>query len=187
MRKFLFISSGTLFFFIGVALIIIGAGDNDSMFISLSGASIPFLFTAFWNIYSVYYEKKTGSDNAYFIYDSPTSIGIRAFYNKAIVIPFFLVLFGSVVLAIITALLAVNRSTEDISIGTLALSFLYSLIVAVYFTRRFRREIKGVYEDANKNTNEDIGVKIAFFFASLATLGLFPLVYFIIKALKKNR
>ncbi len=186
MRKFLFISSGILFFCIGAALIIIGAGDNDSMFISLSGASIPFLFTAFWNIYSVYYEKKTGSDNAYFIYDSPTSIGIGAFYNKAIAIPFFLVLFGSVALAITTALLAANRSTEDIAIVTLSLSFLYSLIVAVYFTRRFRREIKGVYEDANKNTNEVLGFKIAFFFASVATVGVFPLVYYIVKALKKN-
>lgn len=101
--------------------------------------------------------------------------------------PLFLVLFGSAAFAIIIAFLAMNSSTEDISIGVLILSFLYSTVLTVVFTKRIGKSLRSPEEVAVQKEN-DFGVKLAFFFASVATLGLFPLVYFLYKYLsRKNK
>ncbi len=152
----------------------------------LSAAAVPFLFTAYWNFYSVYYEGRINSREGYFTYKGIGTVGVGAFYNKVIAVPFFLVLFGSVALAITSAFLVSNRSTEDIAIAIAGAGFLYSLIVTIYFTIKIGRGIKSGDTAKVENNSDDAGFKIAFFFASVATLGLFPLAYFIIKAVRKR-
>ena len=186
MRKFVFISSGILFLLIAAGLVIIGSGEKDNMPIILSAAAVPFLFTAYWNFYSVYYEGRINSSEGHFTYKGIGTVGVGAFYNKVIAVPFFLVLFGSVALAIAAAFVASNRSTENVSFAVLALSFLNSLTLSIYFTIKIGRGIRSGDMAKVENTSDDAGFKIAFFFASVATLGLFPLVYFIIKAIKKK-
>lgn len=171
---------------IAAGLIIIGSGDKDNIFIIVSAAAVPFLFTAYWNFYSVYFEKRMDSDGNFFTYKGIGSSGIGVFYHKIIAVPFFLVLFGSVSLAIFTSFLAVNHSTEDISLVTLGASVLYSLVITIYFSNKI---CNGNQKDNSlkaESKADDLGFKIAFFFASVATLGLFPLVYFIIKAIRKK-
>lgn len=186
MRKFLFISSGILFLLIAAGLVIIGSGEKDNMLIMLSAAAVPFLFTAYWNFYSVYYERRINTSEGYFTYKGNGIAGAGAFYNKVIAVPFFIILFGSVALAITAAFLASNRTTEDIAIAALAISLLYSLTVSVCFTIKIGRGIKGGDTAKVENSSDETGFKLAFFFASVATLGLFPLVYFIIKSLRKK-
>ncbi len=187
MRKFIFISSGILFLIIAAGLIIVGSVESDTMMIILSAASIPFMFTAYWNFYSVHFEKKLNKRDGYFTVKAAGYAGIGAFYDKAVVLPVFLVLFGSVAFAIVIAFLAANRSLEDISIGVLVLSFLYSTALTVVFAKRIGKSLRSPDEVAVQKEN-DFGVKLAFFFASVATLGLFPLVYFLYKYLsRKNK
>ncbi len=187
MRKFILISSGILFILAAAGSIIIGAGEKNRIFIILSGMSIPFLFTAYWNIYTVWYENKTGANDEYFTFKEPSGAGIGVFYNKVTVIPFFLILFGSAVLAIITAFLGMNSSTEDISIAVLCMSFVYSLSLTLYFTFRIGRGLNGNAEVSHEISADELGFKIAYFFASIATLGLFPLVHRIVKSAGKNK
>jgi hypothetical protein len=186
LRKFIFLSSGILFLAIAALLVLIGSWERDNMLIMLSAAAVPFLFTAYWNFYSVYYEGRINTASGHFSYKGIGTVGFGAFYNKVIAVPFFLVLFGSVALAITAAFLASNRSTEDVSFAVLALSFLYSLTLSIYFTIKIGRGIRSGDTAKVENTSDDAGFKIAFFFASVATLGLFPLVYFIIKAVRKK-
>ncbi len=192
-RKIILISSAALFLLIGAGLIIIGSGEKDSMMISLFSASIPFIFISYWNFFTYRFEKIIGSDGQYFTYGNSMQGGIGVTYNKTTVVPFFLILFISVSLAIITFFLAANRSTDDIAIGTLILSFVSSLIITIYFTVRIGKAMRTGKQSENaesivdaRNVNDDIGFKIAFFFASVATLGLFPLVYFIVKKIRNN-
>jgi hypothetical protein len=193
LRKFIYLSSAVLFLLTGIGLIVIGIGEKDSMMIGLFAASIPFIYTAYWNFFSYHIENQTGSNGEYFTYNNAGSRGIGISYNKTTVVPFFLVLFTSVSLAIATFFLAVNRSTEDIAIGSLCLSFLASTIITIYFTKRINKALNKSNLNGNieskvnvENVNDDIGFKIAFFFASVATLGLFPLVYFIIKKVRSG-
>lgn len=171
---------------IAAGLIIIGSGDKDNIFIILSAAAVPFLFTAYWNFYSVYYEKSMDSGGNFFTYKGFGTSGIGVFYHKIIAVPFFLVLFGSVSLAIVTSFLAVNHNTEDISLVTLGASVLYSLVITIYFSNKICNGNQKDNSLNSENKADDFGFKIAFFFASIATLGLFPLVYFIIKAIRKK-
>ena len=191
MRNLIYVSSAVLFLLVAAGLIIIGSGEKDSMMIGLFAMSIPFMFVSYWNFYSYRFEKITGSNGEYFTYGNIAGAGAGISYNKTTVVPFFLVLFISAALGITTFLLAANRSTEDIAIGTLALSFLLSLIITIYFTGRINKALtkSKINPEINNNpaaVNDDIGFKIAFFFASVATLGLFPLVYFIVKKLRSN-
>ena len=194
-RKFILLSSSFLFLAIGIALIIIGAGEKNSMMPGLFSASITFIFVSYWNFYSYRIEKIIGSDGEYFTYGNSFSGGIGISYNKTTVVPFFLVLFISVSLAIVTFFLAVDRSTEDFAVAAVILSFILSTIVTIYFSLRINRELKktdltdsidhqnpdSAREKDIGKINDDIAVKIAFIFASVATLGLFPLLYFLVK------
>lgn len=187
MRKFLFISSGVLFLLIAAGLILVGSGEKDNMLIILSAAAIPFFFTAYWNFYSVYYEGKIRSDEGVFTYRGGGSAGVGVFFNKVIAVPFFLVLFGSVAFAIASAFLASSRATEDFSIAVLCASVLYSLILTIYFTLKIGRETNNSESVQTEKTADELGFKVAFFFASVATLELFPLVYFFLKSVRKKK
>ena len=186
MRKFIFLSSGILFLAIAVFLVLIGSGEKDNMLIMLSAAAVPFLFTAYWNFYSVYYEGRINTSEGYFTYKGNGNAGVGAFFNKVIALPFFLVLFGSVALAIASAFLASNRSTEDIAIAAAGAGFLYSLIITIYFTVKIGKGIKGDESALLERSANDTGSRIAFFFASVATLGLFPLVFYVVKSIRKK-
>lgn len=172
---------------VAAGLIIIGSGEKDNMFIMLSSAAVPFLFTSYWNFYSVFYEKSNNSDGNYFTFKGSGTAGIGVFYHKLIAVPFFLVLFGSVSLAIVTSFLAVNRNTEDISLISLGASVVYSLVISIYFSKKICNLNQKDNSMKSENISDDTGFKIAFFFASIATIGLFPLVYFIIKSARKNK
>jgi hypothetical protein len=179
----------------GITLIIIAFGEKDSMLITLLSASIPFISTSYWNFYTYRFEKITGSDSNYFTYGNYLRGGVGISYNNTTVVPFFLVMFISTSLAIVTFFLAVNLSTEDYAVGTLGLSFLLSTVITVYFSLRIKNALQRVLaqnnsasqsesinnEDETRKINDEIAVKIAFIFASIATLGLFSLVYYIIK------
>lgn len=185
MRKVIFITSGLLFILIAAALIITGSGESDSFFITLSAAAVPFLFTSYWSFYSVYYENRINYSNEYFTATAAGKASIGVFYHKNITIPFFLVLFGSAVFAIITAFLA-SGSSEDIAALLLALSILYSLFVTVFFTVKIGKGLNVSSAESVENSSDELGFKIAFFFASVATLGLFPIIYIIKKSVRKK-
>ena len=186
MRKFIFLSSGILFIAVAALLVLIGSGEKDNMLIMLSAAAVPFLFTAYWNFYSVYYEGRKNTAEGHFTYKGIGNAGVGAFYNKVLAVPFFLVLFGSVALAITTGFLASNRSTEDTAIAAAGASFLYSLIITIYFTIKIGKGIKGDESALMERSANDTGSRIAFFFASVATLGLFPLVFFVVRSIRKK-
>ena len=186
MRNFIFISSGVLFLLIAGVLIFIGSGENDSMLVMLSAAAVPFIFIAFWNIYSVYYERRVNSTDGFYTYKGAGNAGIGVFYNKVISIPLFLILFGSAALAIAASFLASNRSTFDFAVVVLALSILYSLAVTLYFIITIGKSFKSENTAQTESPADDFGFKVAFFFASVATLGLFPLVYFLLKSKRRK-
>jgi len=175
-----------LFLLIAGGLIFIGSGESDSMLVMLSAAAVPFIFTAFWNFYSVYYERRVKSTDGFYTYKGTGNAGIGVFYNKVVSVPFFLILFGSAAMAIAASFLVSNRSTSDLAIVVLALSFLYSLAVTLYFIITIGKSFKSGNIDKIESPVDDFGVKIAFFFASVATLGLFPLVYFFLKSKRKK-
>ncbi|HWA05592.1 MAG TPA: hypothetical protein VG961_03515 [Ignavibacteria bacterium] len=187
MRKLIFISSGILFLLTASGLVFIGAGEKDSMFITLSAAAVPFLFTAYWSFFSVYFEKHFSPSAEYFTYSAAGSAGIGAFYHKVIALPLFLVLFGSAALCIACAFLAFDRSSEDFSIIMLAISVLYSLSITLYYSAKIVKNFRKEEYTVTVNSKDGQGIKIAFFFASVATLGLFPLIYFLYKTIKKQK
>lgn len=185
MRVFLLVSSGILFLVAAAALIIIGSGEKDSMFIIMAGFSIPFIFTAYWNFYSVIFERKQNVNEGHFTVKAAGYYSIGALYHSAISVPFFLVLFGSAALAITIAFLSANNSTEDIGFALLILSFTYSTALTVYYSIRIGKPAHNP-EENNKQNERDFSFKVAFFFASVATLGLFPLVYFVYRSIRKK-
>lgn len=187
MRKFIFISTGIIFLLAATALIIIGTGEKDSLMLILFSASVPFIFTGYWNLFTLKFENNLSSGNEYFTYHSAGKFGAGAFYNRAVAVPVFLCMFTSVALAILTAFTAVNRSAEDIAYAFPAVSFSVCLFITIYFSGKINKALHLAAENTDpQDVNDDAGIKIAFFFASIATLGLFPLGYFIYKGFKKN-
>ena len=128
---------------IAAGLVIIGSGEKDQFLIIISAMAIPFLFTGVWNLLQVYFESRSaGSNSEFFTYSSIGQYGIGAFYSKLVVVPVFTIMFGTVSLAIGAALLASNRSSEDISIALAAFSFVFALTITVIFIRRINRRLK---------------------------------------------
>lgn len=188
MRKFLFISAGIIFLAVSAGLIIIGTGENDSFMLTLFAMAVPFLFIAYWNFYTVYYENVVRSDNSYFTYRKQSEAGIGAFYSKHTVIPVFLCLFISASIAIITAFVSAGKN-EEIALVLLAVSFSACLVITLVYTAKLKRNLSqdnGQVVGENTKSSDEAGFKIAFFFASVATLGLFPLGYFIYRAVTKK-
>jgi len=209
-RALIFISSGILFICVSAVLVIIGSGERDDMMIMLFGMAIPFLFVGFWNIYSVIYEKKLvsaesprpditsgqgdsagTSSNEYFTWNSGTgAFGAGAFYNKKIIVPVFIIMFGTVTFAIVNAFLASSKPTEDIAIAVVPVSFVYGLVFTLYFLVKINKEVNtvksGEEPSSSGTTTEDTGFKVAFFFASVATFGLFALGWWLYKKLKPS-
>jgi len=97
-------------------------------------------------------------------------------------------MFGTVSLAIVNAFLASSRSTEDIAIGVLGFSFLYALVLTIYFLKKINSELKTpINENSHTNNSvDDIGFKAAFFFATIATGGLFALGWWLYKKIKNK-
>jgi len=186
LRKLILVSCGLLFTIIAAGLVLIGSGNEDNMLIIMSSAAVPFLFTTYWNFYSVYYERRTHLSDGHFTFKGASTAGIGVFYNKVIAVPFFLVLFGSISFAIVTAFLALERGTEDAAMAVAGAGFLYSLIITIHYTFKICRRLKDGNNHQTEKSADDSGFKIAFFFASIATLGIFPLIYFIIRSFRKK-
>lgn len=143
MRNFIFISSGILFILISAGLVIIGSGEKDQFLIIISAMAIPFLFVGIWNLLQVFYESKAGVNrNEYFTYSSVSGAGMGAFYSKIVIVPVFVIMFGTVSIAILTGFLASNRSTEDISIIAVAVSFIFAVVITVVFVIRINRNLR---------------------------------------------
>lgn len=187
MRKFILLSSGLLFIIVAAGLVLIGSGEGNSMFIIMSSAAVPFLFTGYWNVFSVYFESKANLSGEYFTFKENGKAGIGVFYNKVIAVPFFLVLFGSACLAIITSFFALSPSTEDAAVTSAGAGSLYSLIITIYYTKKICRGAKDPNTHQAENPAGDNGLKIALFFAGIATLGLLPLVYYVYKSIKGKK
>ncbi len=187
MRNLIFVSSGILFIGAAVSLAVIGAGESDSMFLILLSMAMPFFFTGYWNLYQFFYERSAGSSGEYFSYKSTSGFGIGAFYNEAVIVPVFLIMFGQIVLAIGSAFLA--GEAEDAALVLTCISFIYGVILTIYFSIKISKQKKETDGEISANeelTTDKIAIKVAFFFASVATLGLFPLVYFIVKGAKRS-
>ena len=128
-----------MFILIAAGLVIIGADQKDKIMLIMVAMAIPFLFIGIWNIYGMLYEKRTGYTNEYFTYKSTGTIGTGAFYSKKIILPVFLIMFGTNSCAIGSAFLAMNHS-EEIAIALVAFSFVYALTLTIIFMLRLSRE-----------------------------------------------
>lgn len=142
MRKFLLVSSGILFIVIAAALVILGISNEDEFLIIMPAIATPFLFIGYWNLYSVKYEKRVYSPNEYFVERSYSSAAVGVFYNREIAAPVFMILFSSAGLAILTAFLALNKTTEEISIGLPILSFLVCLIITMKYQVKLSKRVE---------------------------------------------
>ena len=184
-RKIIFITSGILFILVSIGLIIAGADSNFKTGVVLSGMAIPFLFIGFWNLYSVVYERKFVARNEYYTFKGSGlfSWGAGAFYNKGVVLPVFIILFGCAAMGIATGFLV--WSAEEFAVVLMAVSFAYALTVTIIYLVRLNRTTDAKEEAIQENSDDEFGFKVAFFFASLATLGLFALGYLVYKKLKK--
>ncbi len=137
-RNIIFFSSGVLFILIAGGLVAIGADQSDAFMMILIAMAIPFLFIGYWNIYNVFYEKKTGYSNEYFTSRSLTSASAGAFYNRKVIVPVFLIMFGTVAMAIGSAFLAMGKN-EEIAIALIAFSFVYALTLTIIFMVRLKK------------------------------------------------
>lgn len=188
MRKFLFISSGILFIAAAVVLILAGIDEKGSYMLSYIASSIPFAAAAYWNFYTVFIESKIGSDAGYYTFKTPGNIGIAAQYSKHTVVPMVLSLIISISIAVICFFAAAGK--EEVLIIILgSVSLTACLLLAIIYTARINKALyknqPEVIEDLSKSGDEE-AFKIAFFFASVATLGLFAVGYYIYKALKNK-
>jgi len=184
-RKIIFITSGILFVLISTGLIVIGTEADYKFGIVLYGMAVPFLLVGFWNIYSVSYERKHASSNDYFTFKRPgeLSFAVGAFYNKDIVVPVFLILFGCAALAIATGFLV--NSADEAALALVGVSFVYGLTVTIIFLVKLNRKTDVTIESDEKKNGDEFALRIAFFFASLATLGLFALGYYLYKKFRE--
>lgn len=184
-RKIIFITSGILFVLISAGLIVIGTETDYKFGIVLYGMAVPFLLVGFWNLFSVVYERKYAMSNDYYTFkrSGDLSFGVGAFYNKDIVVPVFLILFGCAALAIATGFLV--NSADEVALALVGVSIVYGLTVTIIFLVKLNRKTAGPIESDEKKTDDEFAFRIAFFFASLATLGLFALGYYLYKKIRK--
>lgn len=136
MRKFLFVSSGILFLLISAFLIIIGAFESDEFLIITASMAVPFLFISYWNIFSVFYEKKITYPDEHFTSKTLNSRSIGVFYHRNISPPVFFILFISTGLAIASAFLAIDKSMQEIAALMPVLSFFICLFLTVRYSRK---------------------------------------------------
>lgn len=137
-RNIIFFSSGVLFILISGGLVAVGADQSDAFMMITIGMAIPFLFIGYWNIYNVFYEKRTDYSNEYFTSRSISSASAGAFYNRKIIVPVFSIMFGTVAMAISSAFLAMNKN-EEVAIAVIAISFVYALTLTIIFMKRLRK------------------------------------------------
>ena len=136
MRKFLFVSSGILFFLLSAFLIIIGSFESDDFLVITAAMAVPFLFISYWNIFSVYYEKKIIYQDEHFTSKTMNSRSIGVFYHRNISPPVFFILFVSSGLAIVSAFLAIEKSMQEIGALMPVLSFFICLFLTVRYSRK---------------------------------------------------
>jgi hypothetical protein len=170
-RSILFISIGIVFFAFGILITILALNDKKNTSAFLQPVN-PLIFTSYWLIFMAICERKNKTEDEFFSYRSFTSVGGLAFVGKKFAAAFFMILFGTVSLAIAGSLLSASKNTADFSWMALGAGFIYGLAVIIYFQRKLgtNPEKSHAETEAEQDKTE---INIAVFFASLATFGLF--------------
>lgn len=174
MRRFiLFIMVAVFFISIAFTITILSIYDikNTSLYLQ---PVLPLTFISYWLIFIAFDERRRNAEDEIYIYHNFRSIRGFAFIGKRHVVPFFLLLFGTVSLAITGAFLGANKGTSELAWVMLCISFLYGTIVIIYFQVKLASSPEA--EEQEKQIN-NLGMNIGVFFASVATLGLFYLLW----------
>ncbi len=169
---------GILFIIVSIAVVLVSIFTGVA---AISPVACPFLFTGIIILYSGIDEARYGKAPIVEPQKEFGKITYEAQVGKRYVLPFFLILFGTVVLAIAGAILFI--AMPAIGIVLLSVNVLYGLILNIYFINKLRK--KEQRQEVDKQMDE-LAFKVAFFFASLATGGLFALGYLIYKKIKKK-
>jgi len=166
--------------FIIASLVVIAAGIALGQVAIISMAN-PFLFTGIIILYSGIDERKIKNTEIVEPQKESGKIIYETHIGKRYTLPFFLILFGTIVMAIVGAVLFFILPL--VSILLLGINFLYGLILNIYFIKKLGNKEKKQEVDQQM---DELAFKVAFFFASLATGGLFAIGYLIYKKLKKS-
>jgi hypothetical protein len=178
-RSTVIISAGILFILAAIAMIIIGIALKEEIVAMLSAAGV-FLFTGIILLFSGIDALKFGRKEKAQIEKEFGRLAIQAEFNKRYMAAVFLILFGTLVLAITASILSLS-GFEEAGFVVLGICALYGLVLNLYFIVKLNNK-----EQRKKieRQMDDLGYKIAFFFATLTTGGLFALGYLIYKKIK---
>lgn len=181
-RSTLMILGGAIFVLAGIAVIIIAVLIDEEIIPLLSAASAV-LFTGIIILFSGIDEKRLGKEEKVKPKVEFGKIIIEASFGKRYALPIFLILFGTVVLAIISGILYLSGS-EEAGAVLFGVNGFYGLVLNIYFIIKLsrRKDMKKTDEQMDK-----LAWKVAFFFASLATGGLFALGYLVYKITKGKK
>jgi len=179
-RSTLMILGGTIFILAGIAVVIIAILIDEEIIPMLSVASAV-IFTGIIILFSGIDEKRIGKEEIVKPQKAFGKIIVEASFGKRYALPIFLILFGTVVLAIVSGILYLSGNEEAGSVF-FGISSVYGLVLNIYFIYRLSRT-----KDKEKTDKQmdELAWKVAFFFATLATGGLFAIGYLIYKKLKK--
>jgi hypothetical protein len=186
-KSIIFYLTGTLFLIISLVLIFLCLEVDEGTMLVMASMSVPFLFTGIMTIRAGFEERKYNqSDEGILLSKGLSGLSFQVNFRKKFALPIFLILFGTVSLAIVTAFLSFNGE-EDIAYAVLCVNFLYGLIITLYFLRKFLKIKRLENGEINiENEESNFGKHVAIFFASLATGGLFLVVYLLVKKMRSS-
>lgn len=92
-------------------------------------------------------------------------------------------MFGTVSLSITGAFLGSSKHLSDFSWVILGTGFMFGLITTIYFLKKLRSNHPE--QDDIETEMDNTGVKVAVFFASIATFGLFYILWRYIRKKQK--
>lgn len=186
-RGIIFYLTGILFLIISLVLIVLCIEEDEETMLVMASMSVPFLFTGIMIIRAGFEERKYIQDDEGILLSKGLSgISFQVNFRKKFALPIFLILLGTVSLAIVTAFISFSGE-EDIAYAVLSVNFLYGLIITIYFLTKFLKVKRSNNAEANvENEESDLGKYVAIFFASLATGGLFLVIYLLVKKIRST-
>ncbi len=180
-RSTLMIITGIIFILAGIAVIIIAAIIGDELVPLLSVASAV-LFTGVMVLFSGIDEKRLGKEEEKVKVQADLGkLVIAAPFGKRYALPIFIILFGTVVLAIAAGILYL-AGNEEAGYVLFGINGFYGLVLNIYFIIKLSRHKNKQKTDQQM---DELAFKVVFFFATLATGGLFAIGYLLYKKLKK--
>ncbi len=186
-RGIIFYLTGILFLIISLVLIVLCIEEDEETMLVMASMSVPFLFTGIMIIRAGFEERKYSQNNEGILLSMGVSgLSFQVNFRKKFALPIFLILFGTVSLAIVTAFLSFGGE-DGAAYAAICISFTYGLIVTIFFLRKYlkmkrSKEVEAIIENEISN----FGKYVAIFFASLVTGGLFLLIYLLIYR-KRNK